>query len=556
MSASAVLIALVGAGALLLWGLGQVKSGILEAMGGRLRLWLAIGTRDRFTAFAAGLGATFLLQSSTATALMTASFAGQGMFDLAMAQAIMLGANVGTSLVAQVLVLDVQWLAPVLIAAGYITWRFRSGPRGRGAGSALIGLGLMLVALQMLSQAAVPVRDAEPIRDLLDSLAGAPLVAVLMAAVLAALSSSSMAVVLLVAALAADGSLPPEVSIALVAGANLGGAIPPLLAAPRSDVAGRRVTIANLGVRAAGALVVTALDAPLGAALASQGLGPAMLPVAAHVLFNLTLAIVFLPFVGPLARLVERLVPDRRETPAAPMFLDERALGTPALALAAASRETLRVGDLVHRMAAATLAALKSHDEAPALAVHGLDDTVDVLQQAVKLYCARLDTAPLAPEQSRRNAEIVSYAINLEHIGDILDNSLRPLVEKRIHQQLEFSPEGLEELEAFFTHTLENLQLAQSVFMSRDVGLARRLVEAKEDVRTVERVSAERHFERLRAGRPESLQTSSLHLDVLRDLKRINAHLASVAHPILDELGALRESRLVGIGGGPDSRAG
>lgn len=552
MSATAVLVSLLGAGALLLWGLSQVKTGIMDAMGGRLRLWLANATRNRFTAFAAGLGATLLLQSSTATALMTASFAGQGMFDLAMAQAIMLGANVGTSIVAQVLVLDVQWLAPVLLAAGYVVWRFRPGLSGRGTGSALVGLGLMLVALHMLSTAAEPLRESEPIVALLDSLGAAPLLAVLIAAVLAAASSSSMAVVLLVAAIAADGSLPASVSVALVAGANLGGAVPPVLATSRDDVAGRRVTVGNLCVRGIGAAVVVALDGIFADALVDGGLSPAMLPVTAHVLFNLAVAVVFLPLLRPVSRLTERLVPDRPPTAATPMFLDDRSLQTPALALAAAARETLRIGDFVYSMATATLASLESRDDKPAHSVHGLDDTVDELQQAVKLYCARLDKQPLDAEQSRRNAEIVNYAINLEHIGDILDNSLRPLVEKRIHQQLHFSAEGLQELATFFNQTMENLRLAQSVFMSRDPGLARTLVEVKEDVRAIERNSAERHFDRLRAGRPESLQTSSLHLDVLRDLKRINAHIASVAYPILDERGALRESRLraVPAGGG------
>ncbi|ODT66833.1 MAG: sodium:phosphate symporter [Pelagibacterium sp. SCN 63-23] len=544
MSSTIVLIDLIGAVALLLWGLRLLKGGVNRAFGTRLRTFMAVSTRNRMTAFGAGLAVTLALQSSTAMAIMVSSFAGQGLMSLAMAQAVMLGANVGTSLVTQVLAFDIHWLAPASILAGMVAAGFRNSQRSRGASEILIGLGLMLLSLKLMREATDPMRESEAVLAFFGLLSDAPVVALALSAALAAISASSLAVVLFVMALAGTGNIDAGLCLLMVAGANLGGAIPPLFAVAEEGNAARQVAFANLLVRGLGSLL---LLVSLGwvEGLAGFYTDLARLAVDAHVAFNLALAVLFLPFVGTIARLVARIMPRQAsDSENAPRHLDDNALADPPAALAAATRETLRIGDTVEKMLEGAFSAVRNNDEPAARGIYPLDDKVDTLQEAVKLYLSRLDRGQLDAGQKSQAHAIIDYAVNLEHVGDIIERSLVRLARKKIDNHLQFSEDGLDEIEELFLDTIDNLQLAQTVFLSRDEHMARRLMEGKVTIRHKERQSSERHLARLREGRPETLQTTGLHLDVLRDLKRINAHLASVTYPILDEAGALRESRL------------
>lgn len=543
MNSTLVLIDLLGAAALLLWGLRLLKSGVGTAFGAQLRLFLASSTRNRFAAFGAGLITTLALQSSTAMAAMVGAFVAQGMVTAAMAQAVMLGANVGTAVVTQILSFDIHWLAPVAIVVG-VALASRSSRRSRGLAESAIGLGLMLLSLRLMGEATGPMRQSGAVAAFFGLLDQAPIVAIALSAMLATLSASSLAVVLFVMALAAAGSLNPELCLLLVVGANLGGAVPPVLIAGSDGVAARRVAVSNLVIRGMGALALVVSIDWLGPLLGHRtDLG--RLTIEAHLGFNLMLAIAFLPLVGPITRLMARLLPDAAQSKdIGPRHLDEDSISDPPSALAAATRETLAVGDLVETMLETSLAALKSNDEALCRTVFKLDDAVDVSQEAIKLYLARINRTALDPIMQRQADAILHYAINLEHAGDIIERSLSQLTLKKIENGLQYSAEGLAEIEGLFSSTIENLRLAQSVFLSRDAQIARRLMEGKVVVRRKERASIARHMARLQDKRPASLQTTSLHMDVLRDLKRINAHFMSVATPILEEAGMLRKSRL------------
>ncbi|RWR09454.1 Na/Pi cotransporter family protein [Paenirhodobacter populi] len=533
-----VFLQMAGAVALLLFGLRLVREGVTEAFGMRLRMILGRGTKSGIKAFCSGLVATLGLQSSTATALMTASFVEREMIPPRMAQIVLLGANVGTALTAVLVAAGMQVLAPVLILVGYLTGR-RKGPAWGGGGRALIGLGLMLLSLGLLDIATEPLRDAPALAAFLSLLDGAWPVAAAVAAVLAVICSSSLAVVMLVLSL----SLPPDLAVAMVLGANVGGAVTPVLATAAAGVAARRVAVGNLLVRAIGVLVALPFCAPIGAAMTALPLRTG-LAVEFHLLFNLALAALVWPFVGRLATFIARMLPEQ-ETPGEirPQWLDDSALETPTVALAGASREALAIGDLVERMMQQTQIAFQKNDAAPLAEVGQLEERVDRLQQEVKAYLSRLGRA--ADDEDRRRAIVIlDYVINLEHIGDIIDKGLAPEVRKKVGLRLRFSDEGYAELNTMFLMTLENLRVGQTIFMTRDRTLARRMMEVKVDIRKLERLSSQRHLMRLREGHSESQQTSSLHLDMLRDLKRVNAHIVSVAHPILDEEGLLIESRL------------
>lgn len=538
-----VFLQIGGAVALLLFGLGLVRDGVTTAFGLRLRTALGLGTRSGPRAFLSGLVATLGLQSSTATALLTASFVGRGMIGGRMAQIVLLGANVGTAVTAVIVSSGIGVIAPALILAGVATAR-RAHPVVAGVGRSLIGLGLMLVSLSLLSQGTEPLRAAPEMAAFLAMLDSAWPVALIFAAVIAAVCSSSLAAVLLIASL----DLPAGLAVVLVLGANIGGAIPPVLVTAGGQMAARRLTIGNLVVRALGCLAVLPLAQQAAQLIlwAAPGLvpGAVSLPVAAHLGFNLALAAVIWPFAGLLSRLLERAQPDLPPVEdALPRWLDEAALDQPPLALAGASRQALSIGDDVGRMLDQTRLAFRKNDAAPLAEVATLEERVDLRQQQVKTYLSRLGR-DADEDDRRRSITILDYVINLEHVGDIIEKSLALGVRKKIGLGLRFSDAGYKELDAMFLMTQETLRIAQTIFMTRDMDLARQMMEQKVEIRNFERQSAQRHLIRLREGLDQSRETSSLHLDILRDLKRINAHFVAVAHPILNEEGLLAESRM------------
>ncbi|MEO5807872.1 Na/Pi cotransporter family protein [Devosia sp.] len=548
MNSTIQLINLLGAGALLLWGLRLIKTGVMRAFGASLRQWIAKGTGNRFTSVLSGIAATLALQSSTATAVITASFASRGVIDPKMAQAVMLGANVGTSIAAVVLSLDVHWFASVMILIGVAGFNLSKYSRGKGIGRAVLGLGLMLLALQMVGNVTGPLRESDVVIAVLKGIGDAPVFALMLSAALAFMASSSLAVVLFVALLSQAGIVSPPLAVTLVAGANLGGALPPYLAVLAEGTEARRLTLSNLIVRGVGALALTAL-APQAAALLLRILPDVShLAIAAHIGFNLLLLVIFLPLLGPIAQISAAALPMPAEPEKGANYLDEAVLDTPPIALAAAARETLRVSDMVLKMLQASLEALHKAAPGAKTTMALLDDDVDSLHQAIKLYLSKLDATELDEDDAGRSSEIMSYAINLEHVGDIIEGGLAEIAVKKTKRQLFFSADGLREIVELYEKTITNMQLSQSVFLTRDPQLARRLVAAKVDVRRLEAQSSKAHLHRVRLGMVDSMQTSSLHLDTLRDLKRINAHLASVAYPILETAGELGESRLRPLG--------
>ena len=532
-----VLLDLMGGVALLLWGLHMVQSGILRAFGPELRRFLSKTLQNRMAAFAAGLGLTALLQSSTAAGLMATSFVSEGVVALVPALAIMLGANVGTTLIVQILSFNISAAAPVLFVLGLVA--FRSGGRSRlkDMGRVAIGLGLMLLALHILLDTLAPAESAPSVRALLRMITGDPILCVLIAAVLTWAAHSSVATVLLIMSLAFSHFVTPAAALALVLGANLGSAINPVLeGGRRGDPASYRLPVGNFLNRLVG--VCVALPFLQYIVDAAQRIEPNMARLTAefHIGFNVALAVIFLPLLGPVSSMLVRLLPDRKlaEDPSAPRYLDESAIDTPSLALANAARETLHMGDTVEAMLKQVMTALMTNNRALVAEVARMDNTVDSLNEAIKLYLTDLTRSNLDEREAKRAMEIVSFAINLEHVGDIIEKNLSELAAKKIKRNVQFSDDGAAEIDEFHRRILENLRLAFGVFMSGDVAGARKLVAEKAQLRSVELTAAERHLERLREGRPETLETTSLHLDVLRDLKRINSHICSVAYPALD----------------------
>ncbi len=539
---SIVLLDLMGGVALLLWGLHMVHSGILRAFGSDLRVLLARALKNRFAAFAAGIGLTALLQSSTATALITSSFTAEGLVSLVPALAIMLGANVGTTLIVQILSFNIAAAAPVLFILGLVAFRGGARSRIKDLGRVCIGLGLMLLALHILLDTLAPAENAPGVRVFMNAITGDPVLCIVIGAVVTWAVHSSVATVLLIMSLAYAHFVTPYAALALVLGANLGSAINPVFEGARRDnPASYRLPVGNLLNRLVGILLVAPLLRPITETLQAWQPDLAKATAEFHIAFNVATAIIFIGLLDPMAKMLKKLLPNRvlEADPSRPRYLDESALETPSLALADAARETLHMGDLVEVMLRKVMAAITTNDRALVEQVSQMDNAVDGLDEAIKLYLTRLTRGSLDEREGQRAMEIISFAINLEHIGDIIDKNLSELATKKIKRRFQFSPEGAEELSAFHKRTMDSLRIAFGVFMSGDVGEARKLLAEKASLRNAELAATERHLDRLREGRPETIETTSLHLDVLRDLRRIHSHICSVAYPVLDAAGEL-----------------
>ncbi|MDE2330233.1 MAG: Na/Pi cotransporter family protein [Bradyrhizobium sp.] len=537
---SLVLLDLMGGVALLLWGLHMVHSGILRAFGPDLRSLLAKALKNRFAAFAAGIGLTALLQSSTATALIASSFTADGLVSLVPALAIMLGANVGTTLIVQVLSFNVAAMAPVLFVIGLVA--FRSGARSwiKDVGRVSIGLGLMLLALHILLDTLAPAENAPGMRVFLNAITGDPALCIAIGAIVTWAVHSSVASVLLVMSLAYAHFISPFAALALVLGANLGSAINPVFeGAHRNNPASYRLPVGNLVNRLVGVLLVAPFLRPIADLLQNWQPDLAKMTAEFHTIFNIATAILFIGLLDSMAGLLKKLLPSRIQEvdPSRPRYLDDSALETPSLALADAARETLHMGDLVEVMLRQVMAAMMTNDRTLADRISRMDNSIDSLDEAIKLYMTKLTRGSLDEREGKRAMEIISFTINLEHIGDIIDKNLSELATKKIKRRFEFSPEGAEELLAFHKRTMDSLRIAFGVFMSGDVNEARKLLAEKALLRNAEIAATERHLDRLREGRPETIETTSLHLDVLRDLRRIHSHICSVAYPVLDTAG-------------------
>lgn len=551
MDATLSLLNLAGDIALLLWGVHMVQSGVQRAFGADLRRFLARALSNRVKAAAAGLGVTAVLQSSTATGLMIASFAASGFVALVPALAVMLGANVGTTLIVQVLSFKVARLAPLLLLAGVVMFR-AGGTRGRDVGRVGIGLGLMLIALAQLLEVITPYEDVPSLRILMGGIATDPLISLLFGALIAWAAHSSVAVVLLVMSFAEKGVVPFYAAMALVIGANIGTAINPLLEGARTgEAAGRRVALGNIITRVVGAAVALPLLPRIGSTLVQIEPDFSRAVADFHTAFNVVLALAFLPALGPLARLLERLLPDRVKPadPARPLYLDDAAAETPSIALGHAAREVLRMVDVLDSMIEGAADALRRRDREAIATTRRLDDVLDALNREIKNYVTRLDPDSMTDDEHRRLESILTFSLNLESAGDVVERNIAAFAAKHLKRGVDLSPEERQEVEATFDAVRANLRSAASVFMTGDPRAARVLTQQKAEFRRREAEAIKTHFAELRdRGKTGAPQTSAL--DLMRDIKRLNDHLvAGAAYPVLEASGDLMASRIADDGG-------
>lgn len=546
---SVVLLHLAGAVLLLLYAVQLVRTGVEAAFGHRLKSLLGRARNGVVRAAAGGTMLSILLQSSTAVAMLACGFATSGLLKITTGLALMLGADLGSAIVARILSFDLGWLIPVCLFLGGILHLKVRNATAQEIGRMILGIGFILLSLKMVGSATQPLREGGMVQAISGYLAEDYITAFLVGAIFTWVIHSSVAAILMIATFAGQGLLTMDAAVPMVMGSNLGGGIIAFWLTRGMSAAAQRITIGNLIFRGVAALI--------GLAAFESGLLDPLLSVSAsgivtfHVLFNACLLIAGLPLVGPMARLTQRLVPDapaggpgddllkRRVS-----VLDRSVLGTPRLALASATRELLRMGELVEIMARSVMDLFESGDRVEITRIRDIDAEVNAAHTNIKLYLAEVNRGVMTADEAQRSIELTDFAINLEHAGDIVAKQLLVLAEERAEKGWRFSQAGWEELTELHRHLLDNMHLALNVLISQDRSSARQLVAEKERMRGLARRSQDQHLQRLRHGTPESIETSGMHLEIARGLKELNSLMVTVAYPLLSRSGDLLGSRL------------
>ncbi|PIE14890.1 MAG: Na+/Pi-cotransporter [Rhodobacterales bacterium] len=539
---------LAGAAALLLWSVRIIRTGVQRAYKNQLRIWLRRSAEHVTLAAGSGIVAAILLQSSTAVAVLVANFANKGGLSAAVGLAIFLGADFGSAIVTQILLVRANWLVPLLLLVGISIFLKAKQPKLRQSGRILIGLALVLVSLDMIRLATDPIRDSAAIAPISAYLAKDLFSAFVLGGILAWAMHSSVAAVLMFVTFAAQGLLPGPAALAMVLGANLGGSVIPVTLTIGAKPTARVIVFGNLILRGSGAVICLILLANQALPVQYLGETAARQAIHLHLCYNLVLLLLGMLASGPLTRLLEQVI----DAPAHPApsserisALDPNALDDPARALVCASREVLHLGETVETMLAPIMQLYRNWDDETAQNIQNHERSVNAMHFETKLYLAGLHENKLSKAEAKQSMELSSTAINFEAAGDVISKNLLPIARKINNKKLKFSPEGWRDLCDFHDQVLSNLQLALNVMMISGVDAARHLVEEKETVREVEQRLQLRHLERLRTGNPNSVETSNFHQETLRALKQINTAATMVAYAILRDAGELLPSRLI-----------
>jgi len=540
------LLNLLAAIALLVWGTNIVRTGVIRIFGENLRRVLASSLSNRFKSLIAGLAVTGLVQSSTATAVIISSFVGSGLVGMAAGLAVMLGAEIGTSLMTVVFSFDLSWLSPLLIFTGVVLFISNEKSTAGRIGSVAIGFGLITLGLQLIVAATAPMIASPAIRGLIVGLPNDIFLDIIVGALLTMACYSSLAFVLLTATLAASGILPVTVALGLVLGANIGSGILAMLTSSGPPTLRLRLPLGSLLFKLAGCAIAIPLLPQIHVLLQNHIPSVHAQVIAFHLGFNVIRAALFIGFTGPMARWVEKLLP-APPSPAGstrPRHLDPSALQTPSLAISCAAREALHQADVVETMLNGILPVLRDNDLVLAEHLRKMDDTVDQLYSAIKFYLTQISREALSEDEGRRWTDIVSFTINMEQIGDIIERVIQDIEDKKIRKNRRFSDAGMAEIVHLHERLTENLRLGMSVFLDGHVRDAKKLLEEKARFRDLEHEYAASHIARLQDNTAQSIETSSLHIDLISDLKRINSHICSIAYPILESAGALTKTRI------------
>ena len=539
-----VLIELVGAIALLLWGLRMVRIGMMRAYGSHLKRLARQNEGRLIPMLGSGFLFAILIQSSTATAIIVASFAGQNILSISSALIVILGADIGTAVAVILASQKITVLSPILLAIGIFGFLSTEKNRLRNLFRAIAGLGLILLALSMVNYIGTGLVNLQEFNTVMQVFISQPFLMLLFGVILTYLAHSSLAIVLLVVGFVQSGLLLTDAGLFLVLGANVGSGLLPVIANWKAKRNAKIPVKANFLIRVLSVTAVFPFVGPLLAVL-GDSLPAYSTPAFFHLFLNIGVAIIGLVLLPLIIKLVTNLESADSESAQAiePKHLDETAFSSPSKALACAKREALNMANITQIMLRNTLPVLKEGNDELRQEIIVMDDDVERLFNAIKIYIARIMREELTEEEAQRAMDLLSFTANMDHMGDIIEGSLMELAVKKANLGAQFSHQGLTEITALHEAVTSTFELAINTFISEDSDLARMLFDAKASIRELESKSVTTHLERIGTGISQSIETSSLHLDIIRDLKRINSHLTSIAYPVLKASGKVPKTK-------------
>ena len=538
------LLSFLGALAVFFFGVRMTQSSLSLAGGDRLRAVLARATGNRFMGVGIGAIVALIFQSSAVTTLTLASLASAGLLTLESTMGIVLGADIGTTLV--VILLSIRPLAEislVLLIAGVALQYTALRNTSRQVASILLGFGFVFFGMRLIAAAAEPLVHAPLFMEILALLVGFPIYSLLAGAALAAVTQSSVAAIGVVISLAFAGAIDLRGALPVVLGANIGSCLLAVIASLKQPPAGKRVTLAQLSFKVAGVTVaLICLDPLLTLIRIMAGWLPhlatnqAGMIALSHLLFNTLLAVIFIPFIHQGAWLLKKIISEDRRAKArfGPKYLDASSLATPALAFANVRREILRMMEIAEQMFYKTLEVFARNDQELAQEIATADDKIDMLDKSIKFYLAKTSQEMLTPRQAKMELALVTITAATEDIGDIINKNILELAEKKIRKQVDFSKDGWQELQTLHDGAAKLFGLTLQLLMSADEEIYRKICRGRDALVEMEKNFRQGHINRLHKGLKESFETSSIHLDMLSNIQRIVAVLHRIADAALD----------------------
>lgn len=531
-----IVISFLGGIALLLYGIRLAGEGLQKAAGGRLRAILTSLTRNRYMGIGVGAAITAILQSSSATTVMLVGFVSSGLMRLNQTIGVILGADIGTTATVQLLAFRIYDIAILFIAFGIALMFLSKRAITRDIGQGVLGFAFIFFSIKIMSDSMIPLRESEYLRGLLMSVGESPLTGILIAAFITAIIHSSAAVIGMTIALSLQNLMPLNVAIPLILGANIGTCAAAIITSIGANVEARQVAAAHILFKILGVAIFYPFIGYFSELIEYTASDIPRQIANAHTLFNIAIAALFLPFTEPFANLVRKIIPEREwEGKFGPKYLDPHVLGTPSLALGQATREALRMSDIVQWMLKESINVFRTDSRDLLWKIEQRDDEVDLLDREIKLYLTKISQSTLTPAESKKEFELIAFTSNMENIGDIIDKNLMELAKKKITSGVFFSEEGMKEILDFHQKVLENFDISVSAFASRSKDLANKILRHKARLGELERDLRQAHINRLHRGLRESIDTSAIHLDILSNLKRINSHITNISYPILEE---------------------
>ncbi|WP_375649717.1 Na/Pi cotransporter family protein [Bartonella sp. OT172YNZD] len=552
MNGSLVLLHLAGAISLLLWATRMVRTGIERAYGDRLKYKMCHVISKPLFAVSFGLFTAMILQSSTAITLLVGSFVESGFVSGVAGLMAVRGGELGSAIVVKILTYNLTLVVPLCLLIGTCIFMTTEKREWRQIGRIVIGIGLLILSLEMISTATEPLRESKILPSIIRYLSTDPVSTFLLAAGLTYLLHSSIAGIILLVNFANYDLIHTQLCIVMVLGVNFGSSlIAPLLTRNASPNT-RLVPLGNLLMRGAGSILVLILFLSFHPPITWLGNNASTQVINAHIIFN-----VFILFAGiPLSKWVLKLTTqivhisakktqaDKTLNLSDQTALDDSVLERPSLALSNVMREVIHICDLVDIMLEKIMGLYENPDPNIICELNQLNTILDKKHIAIKLYLARLAEQKLSDEEALQTQELLGACIKLDQAGDIIIHNMLMLVKKKQQKGLQFSSEGWSDLLGFHAIVLANAHIAFNVLVSRDTHTAHLLVQKKDQLRNLEKEMSLKHFKRLREGDLKNVESSSLHLDTVRDLKQINSLLTSMIYPILEEQGLLQSSRL------------